>query len=92
MGVLTFTRFTHFWCPVVPHYANTYTSRHAAPAAHCSVYPVQNPIQYKIAVITFNSVHGTRPAYFRDVCHQVASVEHVSYQTPFWRSRWFDRA
>ena len=37
--------------------------------------PVVQRIDYKIAMMAFNCVRGTCPAYFQDVCLRVASVE-----------------
>jgi hypothetical protein len=37
--------------------------------------PVAERIDYKIAMMAFNSVRGTCPTYFRDICRPVASVD-----------------
>jgi hypothetical protein len=36
--------------------------------------PVTQRIEYKIALMSFNCVHGTCPAYFQGVCRPVATV------------------
>jgi hypothetical protein len=42
---------------------------------HWLPVPVAQRIDYKFAMMVFNCVRGTCPAYFWDVCHQVASVD-----------------
>ena len=32
-------------------------------------------VQFKVALMAFNSVRGTCPAYFRDICRPVATVD-----------------
>ena len=36
--------------------------------------PVAQRIEYKVAIMAFNCVRGTCPAYFRDVCRPVSTV------------------
>ena len=37
--------------------------------------PVAQRVEYKIAVMAFDCVRGTCPAYFRDVCRPVSTVD-----------------
>lgn len=37
--------------------------------------PVEQRITFKIAVLAFDCIHGTCPAYFRDVCNPTARID-----------------
>ena len=55
----------------------TRLNEHITPVLRDTLHwlPVTQHTDYKIALMTYNCVHGTSPAYFHGICRSVASVE-----------------